>query len=171
MAGESKGAVTAYTHSFYTIVVDGISWGEGRDTTKHLYIVDTATSLIYLPPRKFLRLHCWARILCADLSEAVAESVANAFIPKGVFMYQYGMYFVDCDAIAPQLSVIIEGVKFEIVPDHLIMRETKDPISGLCLMGISTGGFGPYILGSVFLQNVVAVFDVGAAQMRFYARS
>ena len=41
---------------------------------------------------------------------------------------------------------------------------------GSCFTGIDDGGEGPYILGDVFLKNVVAVFDVGASEMRFAAR-
>lgn len=85
-------------------------------------------------------------------------------------MFQYGGYFAPCDAVAPRVAVIIDGARFWINPTDLIYRELVDPASGMCMLGISTGGTGPYILGSVFLQNVLAVFDVGAAQMRFYSR-
>lgn len=100
----------------------------------------------------------------------LAEAIANSFEPKGVYMFQYGSYFAPCDAVAPRVAVIIDGARFWINPTDLIYRELTDPASGMCMLGISTGGYGPYILGSVFLQNVLAVFDVGAAQMRFYSR-
>lgn len=35
---------------------------------------------------------------------------------------------------------------------------------------IASGGSGPYILGDVFLQNVLAVFDVDDAVMQFASR-
>lgn len=35
---------------------------------------------------------------------------------------------------------------------------------------ITDGGSGPYILGDIFLHNVVAVFDVGDAVMQFASR-
>ena len=70
----------------------------------------------------------------------------------------------------PSFSFIIDGVEFPISPKDLIYPDLVDPLTGYCAVGMSTGGTGPYILGDVFLQNVVAVFDVGGAKMRFYSR-
>jgi hypothetical protein len=67
--------------------------------------------------------------------------------------------------------VVISGVEFWINPADLIYRDLMDPMTGYCAVAIASGGSGPYILGDVFLQNVVAVFDVGAAQLRFYGRA
>ena len=53
----------------------------------------------------------------------------------------------------------------------MIYRDLVDPTTGYCAVAIASGGSGPYILGDVFLQNVVAVFDVGGAEMRFYAKT
>ena len=39
--------------------------------------------------------------------------------------------------------------------------------NGTCSTGIADGGDGPYILGNLFLPNVIAVFNVSAAEMRF----
>ena len=85
-------------------------------------------------------------------------------------MPQWGSYFVNCKAIPPHFAVIISGVHFWINPADLIYQELVDQSNGKCAIAISTGGSGPYILGDVFLQNVVAVFDVGGAEMRFYSR-
>jgi hypothetical protein len=52
----------------------------------------------------------------------------------------------------------------------MIFKDLVDPGTGYCATAITSGGSGPYILGDVFLQNVLAVFDVGNAEMRFYAR-
>lgn len=35
---------------------------------------------------------------------------------------------------------------------------------------VGDGGTGPYVLGDVFLKNVLAVFDVDDAVMQFAAR-
>lgn len=43
---------TAWKYSFYTIVPDGMRWDQTTDTTKYPYIVDTGTTMLYLPPRK-----------------------------------------------------------------------------------------------------------------------
>ena len=101
---------------------------------------------------------------------ALAEAIANAFQPRAVYLYQWGTYFVECTAIPPHFAILIEGVEFWINPADLIYRDLVDPLTGYCAVGVASGGPGPYILGDVFLQNVVAVFDVGAAEMRFYGR-
>lgn len=113
--------------------------------------------------------------LCANLKltagAALAESIAMAFEPRAVYLYQWGMYFAPCDAIPPSFAITIGGVEFWINPADMIYRDLVDPLTGYCAIAVASGGQGPYILGDAFLQNVVAVFDVGAAQMRFYARS
>ncbi|KAH7311711.1 aspartic peptidase domain-containing protein [Stachybotrys elegans] len=142
---------TAWKYSFYTIIVDALKWDQTTVTAKHPYIVDTGTTMMYVPP-------------------PLAESVADAFQPRAVYLYQWGAYFAPCDAIPPRLAVVISGVEFWINPSDLIYRNLVDPLTGYCAVAVASGGSGPYILGDVFLQNVVAVFDVGAAQMRFYAK-
>lgn len=82
----------------------------------------------------------------------------------------YGAYFTACDAKAPIIAIIIKGSRFYINPVDLIYRNMVDPLTGLCMTGIASGGTGPYILGDVFLQNVLAIFDVGSAKMKFISR-
>ncbi|KAH7160628.1 aspartic peptidase domain-containing protein [Dactylonectria macrodidyma] len=142
---------TAWKYSFYTIIPDGVVWGLTSDTTKYPYIVDTATTMMHLPP-------------------LLAEAIADAFEPRATYIYQWGSYFVPCDAIAPRFAVVISGVEFWINRADLIYQDLVDPMTGLCACGITSGGPGPYILGDVFLQNVLAVFDIGAAEMRFYSK-
>lgn len=101
---------------------------------------------------------------------ALAEAIAKSFVPEAVYLYQWDAYFVDCNATPPHFAVVIEGVEFWINPSDLIYRNMVDPLTGYCAIGIGSGGSGPYILGAVFLQNVVAVFDIGGGQMRFYSR-
>lgn len=91
-------------------------------------------------------------------------------MPEAVYLYQWDSYFVDCDAVPPELAIIIDDVEFRINSADLIYKDLVDPMTGYCSIGIASGGAGPYILGDVFLQNVVAVFDVGGAEMRFYGR-
>ncbi|WYZ37623.1 hypothetical protein EsH8_II_001129 [Colletotrichum jinshuiense] len=141
----------SWQYSYYTVLVDGIRWGSTVDTRKYPYIVDTGTTLMYLPP-------------------PIAEAIARSFSPNAIYLFQYGGYFAPCDAIAPKIAVIIEGASFWINPVDLMYRNHKDELTGYCQVGISTGGIGPYVLGSVFLHNVEAYFDVGAGQIRFYGR-
>lgn len=43
---------TAWKYSFYTIILDGMTWGSTTDTTKYPYIIDTATTMMHIPPSK-----------------------------------------------------------------------------------------------------------------------
>ncbi|KAI9155353.1 aspartic-type endopeptidase [Paramyrothecium foliicola] len=142
---------TAWKYSFYTIIPDGFKWDETIVTSRYPCIVDTGTTMMHLPP-------------------PMAESIAKAFQPRAVYMYQWGAYFVKCNAIPPRLAVTISGKDFWINSAYMIYKNLIDPLTGYCAIAITSGGSGPYILGDVFLQNVVAVFDVGGAEMRFYAR-
>ncbi len=98
------------------------------------------------------------------------EAIAKAFVPEAVYLYQWDQYFVPCHATPPTFAVIIDGINFWINPADLIYKNLVDPLSGFCGIGLSSGGAGPYVLGDVFLQNVIAMFDVGGGQMRFYPR-
>ncbi|KAK4163044.1 aspartic peptidase domain-containing protein [Cladorrhinum sp. PSN259] len=147
-------AKTASEYSFYTIIPDGWYYDQTTNEKKMPYIVDSGTTLCYLPP---------------DL----AKQINSAFSPPAVYLWMYGAFFTTCNAIAPpSLAVIIDGFKFWINPRDLIYRDIKDPMTGLCMTAIASGGIGgPYILGDVFMQNVLTIFDVGEAKMRFVPRS
>ena len=148
---DRTGTATAY--SFYTIVTDGIQWGQTSDTKQYPYIVDTGTSFLYLP---------------SDL----AASINNAFSPKAKWDPLFGGYFVKCDATPPLLSIVIEGTPFMIQPQDLINKELVHPLTEECITTVGDGGpEGPWVLGDVFLKNVLAVFDYGHGQMRFYSRT
>ncbi|KAJ9143359.1 Aspartic-type endopeptidase-like protein [Pleurostoma richardsiae] len=142
---------TAVEYSFYTVIPDGFMYGGVSDRTKYPFIVDTGTTLIYLPP-------------------SVAEAINNLFDPPGEYMWGYGAYFTACDAVAPPFAVVLDGQPFYVNPVDMIYRGVQDPISGLCMTAVTSGGTGPFILGSAWLQNVVATFDVDNAEMTFVGR-
>ncbi|TPX07809.1 uncharacterized protein E0L32_010496 [Thyridium curvatum] len=142
---------TAWAYSFYTIIPDGFQFGMSTNEDKYPFIIDSGTTVNYLPL-------------------ILADAINAAFDPPAKYLYSYGAYFTSCDAVAPPFSVVIGGTAFLINPKDMILRNQKDPLTGLCMTTVSTGGTGPFILGDAFLQNVLAVFDIGSAQMRFYGR-
>ncbi|KAL2262573.1 hypothetical protein VTK26DRAFT_903 [Humicola hyalothermophila] len=142
---------SAFQYSFYTVIPDGWYYDQTTTTKKIPYIVDSGTTLCYLPPN-------------------LADAINQAFQPPAVYMWMYGAYFTSCDAIAPQVAVMLDGVKFYLNPVDLIYRTMVDPLTGLCMTAIASGGSGPYILGDAFMQNALTVFDVGQAKMRFIPR-
>jgi hypothetical protein len=130
--------------TFYTITPDALVYTKSAKTQTSQYIVDSGTTLVYLPT-------------------SLAKTINGLFSPKATLDSSQGVYTVNCNAKAPALGVKIGGTTFQINAKDMIL---SDP-SGICISGIQDGGSGPYILGDVFLQSVVAVFDVGATEMRF----
>jgi hypothetical protein len=128
--------------TFYTITPDALVFPGSPAAQSSQYIVDSGTTLLYAP-------------------SSTAKAINSLFSPKATT--QGGTYVVDCNAKVPSLAVKIGGVSFTINPKDMVL---SDP-SGLCISGIQDGGSGPFILGDVFMQNVVSVFDIGASEMRF----
>ena len=146
-------ASAAKIFSFYTIVPDGfvISGNNGQQSisaspaSNFPVIVDSGTTLVYLPAQ-------------------LAQQVNAAFNPPAVWVESSGLYETDCDAIPPKFAVRINGTSFYINSQDMLLG--YDPQTGSCVTGIQPAN-GVYILGDVFLKNVVAVFDIGASAMRF----
>ncbi|KAF7165780.1 hypothetical protein CNMCM5623_009859 [Aspergillus felis] len=144
-------------YDFYTVNIDGVSVGDesfpeaGGDSQ---YLVDSGTTMNYYP-------------------NFIADAVNAAFIPPAEYNDDEGAYVVDCNAKAPVHGVTIGGSTFYInSTDMILPAGTDDSGNGTCISGINAGGNvgqGIFVLGGTFLRNVVAVFDVGAAEMRFAA--
>lgn len=100
----------------------------------------------------------------------LAEAINSAYDPPATYLWMYGAFFTKCNARAPILAVVMHGARFYINPVDLVFQDLVDPLTGLCMTGIASGGTGPYILGDVFLTNALAVFDTGRSQMRFISR-
>lgn len=148
---EFKGlAGSAFTgQSFYTITPDALIFPGAASRQSAQFIIDSGTTVNHLP-------------------SSTAKAINSLFSPKAVL--NSGVYTVDCNARAPQFGVRIGGQAFIINPVDMIFR---DETTGLCVSAVQDGGAapGPFVLGDQFLNNVVAVFDVGAAQMRFAVHS
>ncbi|KAI1506438.1 aspartic peptidase domain-containing protein [Biscogniauxia marginata] len=143
--------ITASQPSFYTIVPDGFKYGSASSTAQYPFILDTGTTLIYLPP---------------DLAEAVNAQ----FQPPATYLWYYGAYFTDCDAIPPFFAVTIENSDFIVNPKDMLNQHARDPSTGLCQTGIAAGGSGPYVLGITFLTNVVMSVNIGTGYIDFFSR-
>jgi hypothetical protein len=144
-----SGAPPTKEFSFYAIKPDGLVYKGSRPSHDAAYIVDSGTTLMILPTHEI-------------------EAIAQLYEPKAKLSESQGGYFVDCKAKAPSFGVKIGGKTFTVDAQDLIMQNTVAAQSNSCLLGMQDGGSsGPYVLGDTFLQSVVAVFDVGAAEMRF----
>jgi len=126
------------------------SWPNVRFPSYPPVIIDSGTTQILLPSN-------------------IAGIVNGLFNPPSKYIAEKGSFYVECKAIPPQFGVAIGNQTFWIDPDDMILLSEIDDETGLCLTSVQSGGEGPYILGLAFLQNVIAVFDVGAVEMRFAA--
>ncbi|KAI9815717.1 MAG: hypothetical protein M1827_002113 [Pycnora praestabilis] len=142
---------TQYT--FYAITPAGLTFTPAytqysvEHATDFEAIVDSGTTLIYLPT--FL-----------------ADEINAFFDPPAFFNETAGAYTVACGAAVPLFGVQIDSQTFYINGQDLIVNNGD----GTCVTAINDGEDGPYILGDPFLKNVLAIFDVGASEMRFAAR-
>ncbi|GAB7337919.1 hypothetical protein MBLNU457_4305t3 [Dothideomycetes sp. NU457] len=110
-------------------------------------IVDSGTTLLYAP-------------------DDVARDIALAFDPPGTYDIYLGYIIVECNATVPTFGIAINRKMFYVNPLDLVLEISQN----LCISGVQPAGDGMAVLGDVFLRNVLAVFDVGAGQMRFSAR-
>lgn len=161
----TSGAALGKTfYTFYTITTNGFeyqstqsnwntgSWltyfGNPNDPSKVQVVIDSGTTANYLPP-------------------TIANAVNALFEPPAVYNSGLGYFTVPCNGKAPEFGVKIGLETFYVNPKDMII-----PLSDtLCITGVSrTGPGGNSVLGHTFLKNVLAIFDVGASEMRFAAR-
>lgn len=172
--------VEATNYSFYTIVPDGfivksnsgctpvstfLAWadyaspGEVTDVNGTITlnstwpaIVDSGTTLMYLP-------------------SLVAGVINTSFDPPAIYVASEGGYEAAADAVPPYVAIVINGQEIEIAAEALLPTYfPADNTTGLSLTGVQASD-EIYILGDTFLTNVLAVFDIGASEMKFAARS
>lgn len=161
----TAGVALDETHyTFYTITTNGFqykgaqdSWGAGNwltnfgapnDPTQVQVVIDSGTTINYLP-------------------YSIANAVNMLFEPAAQFNAQDKLYHVNCNAKAPRFGVKIGLEIFYINPVDMIVKAEGNR----CYTAVTSAGEGGVsILGHAFLKNVVAVFDVGASEMRFAAR-
>lgn len=151
-------AIEATNYSYYTIFPDGfhITSPEERyyPLNKHSrtslpMIVDSGTTLVSVPDK-------------------LAKEVNELYDPPSVYIKEEGVYANRCDAIPPTFAVRINGTDFFVSSQDMLPKDYAGQVAntGLCVTGIQPSE-KVNVLGEVFLNNVVAVFDIGANEMRF----
>jgi hypothetical protein len=122
-------------------------------TTPTLMVIDTGTTLNYFPRQ-------------------VAYDINGLFSPPAEY-YGSGTFVAPCDATPPTVEVGIGGKNLKIDPSSLILPETRFPgdFYDYCTTGIAISS-GTLILGDVFLQELLVVFDVSdKKEMKFAQRT
>ena len=116
------------------------------------YILDSGTTLSFLP-------------------DADAKRFNNAFNPPAQLSRVSRYYMVNCTAQVPPLGLKIGGTTFWHNPKDLVKR--VDFAGTMCISGIQSSvmmGGRINILGDVFMNSVLAVFDLGQGVIKFAAR-
>ena len=160
-------AVTANNvsiYEYYSITVDG--YGVSRNQNAQFNVANTkGTTKVQLLDRNTAAIVDSGTTLLLAPND-VAEAVALAFDPPGEYDEDSGYILVECNATVPLFGIAITGKMIYVNPLDLVLQESET----ICLSGVQPDFGGLSVLGDVFLRNVLAVFDVGAAQMRFSAR-
>lgn len=103
---------------------------------------------------------------------SITSFVNSLFDPPARYNPYIGGYEVDCQATTPGFAIRIGGTDLVMNARDMIVQTEANVTAeeNRCVSAIQLAGQGPSILGDAFLRNVVAVFDVGAAEMRFASR-
>ncbi|KAJ7027024.1 acid protease [Mycena alexandri] len=105
----------------------------------------------------------------------VPTDVARVYNAAFNATWRGGSYYVDCKAQAPPFAVLLRGKTFTIDPqDQVVYAGTDEHGEDMCMSGTQDGGpqtmGSMFILGDVFLHNVVTTFDIEKNQIMFTQR-
>jgi len=135
---------------FYTVDIDSYIFpGSGAKLTGagKQAILDTGTTLNYVPT-------------------ALAKAYNEKFVPAAKFSKAEDTYYVACNATVPSFEVVIGGKTFTVdAKDQILPSGTNEKGEEVCISGTQDGGDPSdpdtvYIMGDVFLHNVVSTFNV-----------
>lgn len=141
-------------YSFWGGIIDGTTFDNSSGLTPAMYstdvLVDSGTAYMILGRDTFPNYNqLW-------VPNATFVAFSGAEAP--------GYYYVDCDASAPDLSIVIGGKYVNISSTDLIYR-TED---GTCRSAVVAGYNAPRsILGMPFFKSNVVVFDGDNEAMHF----
>ncbi|KAI0344446.1 acid protease [Trametopsis cervina] len=142
---------------YYTVDIDSyIFTGSTKVNTTGSAILDTGTTLNYLPSE-------------------VAKAYNAKFVPPARFDEDEGLYLVDCNAKVPAFSAVIGGKTFVVDTRDNILPNPGAEGSFKCISGTQDGGEvadgSIFILGDVFLHNVVSTFDISNNTVTIHERT
>ena len=108
--------IGATKYTFYTIDLDGIVLDGQVRSTNFPIIVDSGTTLVYLPP-------------------SLAKAINKAFNPPSKFIQAEGIWENFCDATPPKISIRIGGTDFHISHSEVLIPKPVgyDSSTGGCV--------------------------------------
>lgn len=158
-------SATSTDFVYYTIDVDGyaISSDHGAQFNTQSSTNAYKTPLIYKGTQSIIDT---GSTFCAVPPE-VCDALVAGFEPAGRYDDASGFYTVPCNAKIPLFGISIANKVFYLNSADIV-AESLD--GSTCILGVQSNGGGINVLGDTFLHNVLAVFDLGNAEMRFAAR-
>ncbi|KAJ7663837.1 acid protease [Mycena polygramma] len=144
----------------YTVDVEAYVFpgSTAADTASNNTILDSGTTLNVVPSK-------------------VAEAYNAQFVPKATFDTQVGLYTVACNASVPAFSVMLGGQSFTIDARDQIVQNFHEDGTVFCVSGTQaatddpSGGPDLFILGDVFLHNVVTTFNIQTNEITITQRA
>ncbi|KAK0626641.1 aspartic peptidase domain-containing protein [Immersiella caudata] len=143
---------------YYALTPEGMYWGSSSGMVEKKegmpqVIVDSGTTLNVF-------------------SHEIAQSINARYDPPATYSKSLNGWFVPCNAVPPSFGIQIGGQIFWADASSMVLPQVIDVETGYCATGIGATDASLYILGDVFMQGIVAVFDVGQRmEMRFAKRS
>ncbi|KAK7045280.1 acid protease [Favolaschia claudopus] len=144
---------------FYTVNVESFTFpgSKGVVTANNNTILDTGTTLNFVP-------------------DPVAAAYNAQFKPAAVLDPDFDLFVVECNATVPDFAVVIGGKSFTIDPrDQILPAGTDDNGTIICITGTQPGGPDVpediFILGDVFLHNVVSTYNPVAGEITLTERA
>jgi aspergillopepsin I len=142
-------------YQFYVIEASGwevprvgsIAKGADPNTRKLKMILDTGSTLTQLPDNLVMVING-----------------GNAWNPPAWRSSDTGQWMVKCNATPPKLGMRFGNKTLYFGAEDMIFMGKRD----LCVSGIQPGNAA--IAGGSFLKNILAVFDVGGAEIRLAQR-
>lgn len=150
----SKKPAGDFDYRLYRITIDGFSVNaqpSSVDKKRAQVSVDSGTAVLVLP-------------------SDVAKAFNAGWKPAAQYDRIQG-WRVECTAKPPKFGVKLNGTTFWIDGMDLVVPREPGAPGSLCSSGVQEAKWpGGAMLGSIFLKNVLAVFDIGAAELRFADR-
>lgn len=154
----------AGAYSYYSINIESLQYNssvlrrstiavDGQPLHNYNFVVDSGTTLNLFP-------------------YDVAVAINQLYTPHAQLDPDQGSWFVRCDATPPSLGIQIGDKTIWTDPKSMILppQPGSNAGSNMCLSGVGARQNEPYILGDTFMQQLVAVFDVGNKEIKFAKR-
>ena len=164
----------ATEYSFYTVVADDYVLGDHNASGINIPGGAWTEALKGFPLANAFPVVVDSGSTLASLPTAHAEAFTAQFNPPAVYNAFTAEYWAPCTAKVPHFGVAIGGQTFFASPEDLLQQEVRLDWNGdgkmFCRVGVKDGYGGPFILGDVFLNSVIAVYDLSINEMHFAPR-